>query len=284
MELIQLNDPARRYRNHGRHSVIVRVCRSDSGFPVLDQDRIGDSGSGTAPPRHVAKAGAFSAHPVCPFRRRKPMRHFQILLSTALALLCASISIAEDNTGKQDGEFISLFNGRDLSGWVVMGKDQGWKVTDGVIRSKGDRGGNWLRSRKQYRDFIYRVEWRVSKGGNSGVFIRSAKNGQPWITGYEVQISNAPRDDAHCTGSLYGYFPVKPRPDETHDKWHTFEIHCRGSRITVIADGVKCVDADQSKNDKTRNKPLEGYVGLQDSHSSDGHYIEYRKVEIKVLR
>ena len=211
------------------------------------------------------------------------MRQFQLLLWAAVLVSWVSTADAADNSGKK-GEFVSLFNGRDLSGWLVMGKDQGWTVKDGVIRSEGEQGGNWLRSDRTYKDFVFRVEWRVSEGGNSGVFIRSAKDGQPWVTGYEVQISNAPRDDAHCTGSLYGCFSVNPRPDETHDKWHTFDIHCQGSRITVTADGVRCVDADQSTNEKTRNKPLMGYIGLQDSHSSTGHYIEYRKVEIKVIR
>ena len=230
------------------------------------------------------RQGSVFLLPVSSSGEEKIMRQFQLLLWTAVILPWATIAGAADNSEKTEGEFVSLFNGRDLTGWVVMGKDQGWKVTDGIIRSEGDQGGNWLRSDRQYKDFVFRVQWRVSKGGNSGIFIRSAKDGQPWTTGYEVQISNAPRDDAHCTGSLYGYFSVNPRPDETHDKWHTFESHCQGSQITVIADGVRCVDADQSKSEKTRNKPLMGYVGLQDSHSRDGHYIEYRKVEIKVIR
>lgn len=176
-----------------------------------------------------------------------------------------------------------MFNGKDLSGWVVMGNKDAWAVKDGVIRSEGAKSGKWLRSEKEYTDFVLLVEWRVSKGGNSGVFIRVAEQGLPWFTGYEVQISNAPRDDAHCTGSLYGFVAVKPRPDESADKWHTFEMHCKHGHITVIADGVKCIDHDQFSSEKTKNRPLKGYVGLQDSHSPPGHYVEYRSVKIKVL-
>lgn len=113
--------------------------------------------------------------------------------------------------------------------------------------------------------------------------VTNSEKGLPWFTGYEVQISNAPRDDAHCTGSLYGFVAVKPSPDETADKWHKFEIQCKDSHITVTADSVKCIDHDQSASDKTKNRPLKGYIGLQDSHSSTGHYIEYRNVNIKVL-
>jgi len=207
----------------------------------------------------------------------------KLLLSLFAALLLASAVHAGGKKDKAEEGFTPLFNGKDLSGWVVMGKRSGWKVADRVIRSEGASGGNWLRSEKEYGDFVLKVEWRVSEGGNSGVFIRSAKKGAPWTTGYEVQISNARRDESHCTGSLYGYFAVDPRPDESADKWHTFEIHCRGPQIKVIADGVTCIDVDQSKHDKTKEKPLSGYVGLQDSHSPAGHYIEYRNIRIKPL-
>src|SRR5689334_24666924 len=73
---------------------------------------------------------------------------------------------------KDDG-FVPLFNGKDLAGWVVKGKPEGWQVTkDGILRSEGGKGGEWLRSEKEYDDFILKVEWKVSKDGNSGVFLR----------------------------------------------------------------------------------------------------------------
>jgi hypothetical protein len=210
------------------------------------------------------------------------MKMHRATFAVLTTVVCLAL-YAQGRSHAEDDGFVSLFNGEDFSGWVIMGKKEGWTVTDGVIRSEGATGGKWLRSEKQYGNFVLKVEWRVSKGGNSGVFIRTAERGLPWFTGYEVQITNAPRDDAHCTGSLYGYVAVKPRPDESADKWHEFEIRCRDNHLTVIADGVTCVDHDQSLSDKTRNKPLKGYVGLQDSHSSTGHYIEYRNVKIKVL-
>src|SRR5437016_3707859 len=52
---------------------------------------------------------------------------------------------------KDDG-FVSLFNGKDLAGWVVKGKAAGWQVKDGVLRSEGAKGGDWLRSEKEYGD------------------------------------------------------------------------------------------------------------------------------------
>ena len=46
---------------------------------------------------------------------------------------------------KEDG-FVPLFNGKDLKGWVVKGKAEGWQIRNGVIRSEGATGGDWIRS------------------------------------------------------------------------------------------------------------------------------------------
>ena len=208
-------------------------------------------------------------------------------ITLIVALACGRCFCGD--TKDEDG-FVLLFNGKNFNGWEIMGKKEGWAIKDGVIRSGGGQGGNWLRTKKKYRDFILKVEWRVSKGGNSGVFIRSGRDlalspdGLRLITGYEVQISNARRDDSHCTGSLYGFVAVKPRPDEAADRWHRFEIRCQGNRITVTSDGLKCIDFDQSTDAQTKKKPLKGYIGLQDSHSPKGHYIEYRNIRIKPLK
>ena len=202
--------------------------------------------------------------------------------------LAHGASFSADEQG--DDGFVPLFNGKNFAGWEIMGQQEGWKIKDTVIRSDGGQGGKWLRTKKQYNNFILKVEWKVSKGGNSGVFIRTDRdlklsaNGLRLTTGYEVQISNAPRDASHCTGSLYGFVAVKPRPDESADKWHTFEIRCQDNQVTVMCDGIKCIDFDQSSNKATQEKPVTGYIGLQDSHSPKGHYIEYRNVRIKTLK
>ena len=203
------------------------------------------------------------------------------LLCAVAWSFCATVCLAKDTNN--DKGFTCLFNGKDLGGWVIEGETEGWQVKDGLIRSEGEQGGHWLRSEKQYDNFIFQVEWRISEGGNSGVYIRSTAENDPWETGYEIQISNAPRDDLHCTGSLYGHAAVRPRPDESANTWHRFEIHCQRHHITIFADGVQCVDFDQSTSSTAKDKPLKGYVGLQDAHAAAGNYIEYRHVSIKVL-
>ncbi len=202
--------------------------------------------------------------------------------AAALLIVLTAFSTAPADDAGEEG-FVPIFNGENLDGWVVMGNAEGFRVVDGVIHSDGNSGAHWMRTEAEYGDYTLKLEWKVSENGNSGVFVRSDDEGEPWLTGYEIQISNEPRDDAHCTGSLYGYASVNPRPDESFDTWHTFEVHCVGGKVTVIADGVQCVEFDQSTSTETADKPLTGYIGLQDSHSPDGHYVEYRNIRIKEL-
>src|SRR5437899_8586901 len=73
--------------------------------------------------------------------------------------------VADD---KETG-FTSLFNGKDLTGWHIMGGGQ-FSVKDGVILL--NKGGGWLRSDKEYKDFELRLEFRfVEKNANSGIFL-----------------------------------------------------------------------------------------------------------------
>ncbi|MFN0195107.1 MAG: DUF1080 domain-containing protein [Planctomycetaceae bacterium] len=185
---------------------------------------------------------------------------------------------------KKEEGFEQLFNGKDLSGWKVMGKPEGFTFADGILRSEGAKGGNWIRYETPLENYSLRLEWKISKEGNSGVFIRALEEGNPWETGYEVQLYDAPgREPQYGTGSLYGYFAPKPEPNHDPDVWHTLEIVCKGPHIQVIADDVKCLDVDQTTSEKSKDKPLKGYIGLQDSHSTEGHYIEYRNVRVKTL-
>lgn len=185
----------------------------------------------------------------------------------------------------EGADWVRLFNGKDFDGWEIMGDKAGWEILKGgVIRSDGAKGGNWLRYAKQeFGDFVLRVQWRVSKDGNSGVFIRATREGQPWITGHEVQISNEPRDDSHCTGSLYGSVAVNPRPDESSGRWHEFEIRCGGEHIVVLCDGVKVIDATHAAHEALRSRPLKGFIGLQDAHAGPGNWIEWRNIRLKRL-
>lgn len=204
------------------------------------------------------------------------------VLGLALALSTATCAGAAEEDG-----FIELFNGENLEGWSVKGNEAGFQVKDGIIHSKTGAGGNLMYyTEQEFADFELIVEWRVSPKGNSGVFIRADESElQPWSTSFEIQISSEEpaRDDSRCTGSLYAYVAVDPRPHERPEEWRTFHIRAEGGNVQVKVDGVEVIDFDMDTLPDTKDKPRSGFIGLQDSHGPAGTWIEYRTVKVRPL-
>jgi hypothetical protein len=211
----------------------------------------------------------------------------KLMTATALAFaLTLGAHAATQLTPDKDG-YLHLFNGKDLAGWEIWDKKTDFPIKDGIIRCEHGGGGQFmLYTAQEFSDFELVVEWRVSPKGNSGVFIRSPFKEWPWETAYEIQISNEqpPRDNDHCTGSLYGCAPVHPRPDETPERWRTYTVRAEGGHITVKVDGVQVVDFNQAANEKTKDKPLKGFIGVQDNHAGiENTWVEYRTIKVKPL-
>jgi len=198
-----------------------------------------------------------------------------------LPVLVQSAALALSPQERAEG-FASLFGARDLTGWIVAGAPEGWSAANGTIHSDGGKGGALLQTEQEFGNFILRLEWYLSRTGNSGVFLRGANGGG----GYEIQLL-APwtphRDDLHCTGSLYGYAPVDPRPDETTQRWRDMEIVCMGERVTISVDGRICCQADLNLIPELKSAPTRGRIGLQDSHTGPGEFVEFRNIRVKDL-
>jgi len=190
--------------------------------------------------------------------------------------------------GSEEG-FAPLFDGSAESlaaNWTTAGNRDAWKVEDGLLRTDGVEGGDWLRTKQEYADFVLRMEWMVPEYGNSGVGIHGGQDGISG--GCEVQIL-APwdpyRPDLNCTGSLYGLVPVQLRPDETPRIWHSFEITCAGGRITIFSDDVKCIDVNAAETPSLKDLAKKGYVSLQSCHTHAGEkWVKFRNIRVKELR
>lgn len=181
--------------------------------------------------------------------------------------------------------FVPLFNGVDLSGWQVMGAPS-WSVKDGVIECSGE-GGGWLRSDGQYRDFILRLEYKVSPGANSGIFVRAKLEGDPAFTGMEVQVLDdyGEQPDKHSNGSLYDAVAPAVNPSKPAGEWNQAEITCWGNQLTVYENGQRLYSVDlfdpalnavQSEERKFPNRAPLGYVGMQ----NHGSKVWYRNIRI----
>ncbi|WP_397569875.1 DUF1080 domain-containing protein [Schlesneria sp. T3-172] len=199
---------------------------------------------------------------------------FQIEVPNGGQFLLRNMTVAE--IGYQ-----SLFNGRDLSGWEGVGGDREacWSVIDGVLTCSGKKGP-WLRSADEYGDFNLRLDYLVSKGGNSGVYVRVPADGnhhrdndtQP-AAGFEVQIlddtapEHAALKDFQYSASIYDFVGADPRNSRPLGEWNSLEINCLGQKITTWHNGVQVTNISAEELPHLALRSVKGFLGLQ-NHST----------------
>jgi hypothetical protein len=222
------------------------------------------------------------------------MKH---LLSLALTALAFPLFAADS-----DG-FVSMFNGRDLTGWTNINcAPETWTVKDGNIHCTGRPVGA-LRTTRQYENFIMEVEWRhLQHGGNSGVFIWGtpiSAPGVPFLRGIEVQVldhgyatnyekQNGKKSDWFTTHG--DVFPIhgatmiplgkhrgsRSFPSEDRSKpspeWNHYRIVCTNGSLRLHVNGKEVSGGDDCNYRK-------GYLALE----SEGAPVEFRNIRIKEL-
>ncbi len=200
----------------------------------------------------------------------------KMMLCALMLFTLASATVAFPEEG-----WVELFNGKDLTGWRMIGKGS-FVVEDGVLASRGGLGlGMLTYEARKFRDFVLEVEWKVAhRCNNSGIFIRfPEKSDDPWFAvrnGYEVQIDDCDKKGLkNQTGSLYDISPALRVASKPAGEWNTYQITVVGQRYTILLNGEKVNEFD---GDRGR----EGYIGLQ-AHDpvSKVYFRRVRAREIK---
>ena len=173
--------------------------------------------------------------------------------------------------------FVSIFNGKDLTGWeglvknpIVRGKMSkrelakaqvkanaqmlnDWFVKDGVIGFKGE-GYNNICTIKDYGDFEMLVDWKITNGGDSGIYLR----GTPQVQIWDIARTNVGAEVG--SGGLYNNQKNERIPLEVADNpindWNTFRIKMVGERVTVYLNGVLVTDNVALENYWDRKLPI----------------------------
>jgi hypothetical protein len=219
--------------------------------------------------------------------------------------------------------FVSIFNGKDLTGWKIPEGDNGhWKVVDGVIDY--DAGSEALKDKnlwtvKSYKNFVARVDWRIKAtpyiSKNMRIVMPDGhdkldESGQPIrITapdsdsGFLLRGSSKAQLNIWCwpigSGEMYGYrtdanmpqaikAAATPKMNADNDigKWNTFEVTVQDSTVTVVLNGKTVIDKITLPD-----LPAEGPLGLQHHGGvKDGVYtgipalVQFRNIHVKELR
>ena len=191
---------------------------------------------------------------------------------------------------ESEGEFKSVFNGKDLQGW--FGAKENYEVANGAILCKPGKGGT-LFTEAEYGDFVAQVEFRLPPGGNNGLAIRYPGNGNPAYAGMtELQVLDntaakyAKLDKRQYHGSAYGMAAATRGYLRPVGEWNFQEVTVKGSTIKVVLNGTKILDTDLSKiTEYMANSPHPG-KDLKSGHFGfAGHSdpVAFRNIRIRSL-
>jgi len=224
---------------------------------------------------------------------------------------------AADNTltaAEKEAGWVLLFDGESHEGWRGVNKDHfptGWQVVDGTLMCKGsgegeagaEDGGDILYDKK-FKNFTLKLDWKISEGGNSGIFYlgEEVEDWPIYKTAPEMQILDNERhpdallgkDGNRKAGSLYDLIPAKPQNANPAGEWNSVEIICYQGTVVHKQNGEVVVEyhlwtddwnamvADSkfpALNEDWANVPKEGYIALQD-HGND---VWFKNIKIKEM-
>ena len=172
------------------------------------------------------------------------------------------------------GKPISLFNGKDLTGWRMSSQSSPavWKVENGILISPGE--GPELINDSKFEDFKLHVEFNCGANSNSGVYLRGR---------YEVQIETDSIEEppSHHTGGVYGFLAPSPELPRRPGEWQSFDITLIGRMITVVQNGQTIIDNQEipgiTGGALDSHEGLPGPIYLQGSEK--GH-VAYRSMVV----
>jgi hypothetical protein len=210
--------------------------------------------------------------------------------------------------------WVLLFDGKTNEGWRGYNKTAfpaAWTVENGVLRLKGSGNGEAgavdggdIIYKEKFSNFDLKMEWKISEGGNSGIFIlaKEVPGWEIYRTAPEMQVLDNDRhpdallgkDGNRKAGSLYDLIPAKPQNAKPAGEWNSVEIICYQGTVAYKQNGASVVEYhlwtpewnELVKNSKFpalnpdwANVAKEGFIGLQD-HGND---VYFRNIKIRKL-
>ncbi len=184
--------------------------------------------------------------------------------------------------------FYPLFNGENLDGWSIRGDNhRAYAAQDGNLAITGQGNGGWMFTERAFANFVLRLEYKLdAAGGNSGIALRAAADGEPSITGVEIQVVAPIAPSVESSGAIFGAVPPQAQADKPAGEWNAMEIVCDGARVQTTLNGQMLYDVNLDSFDRPtadgaplKDRMREGFIALQDH----AEHVEFRNVRIKPL-
>jgi hypothetical protein len=229
--------------------------------------------------------------------------------TVATATISAPSGANELTTEEKNNGWKSLFDGKSMSGWhsyLKRGNLVGWKIEDGsmYLDSVADKNGHSIGddpvSDGEYENFHLKIDWKISKEGNSGIMFgvkESKEFDSDYFTGPEMQVlDNKDAEDAvnpkHRAGDLYDLIAARPETAHPAGEWNSAEIYKNKDSLVLSLNGTEVVktimwDDNWKKlvaGSKFKAWPSfgtfkSGHLALQDH----GHHVWFKNIRIKTL-
>jgi len=213
--------------------------------------------------------------------------------STTAAVL--GLALAAGALAADEG-FVTIFNGSGTAGWKT---NTGKPLPEANVQADGlnphKSGGYLVVHDAPHGDFVLEFDYKLSKGCNSGVFIRVGDLKDPVMTGIEVAIDDTKGRGLHDPGAFYDLVAPRVNAQKPAGEWNHMSIAAKGPTIEVVLNGetVNRINLDEwteqgQRPDGSKHKfskvtvkdlPRSGYLGFQDH----GANCWYKNVKIKSL-
>ena len=171
-----------------------------------------------------------------------------------------------------------MFNGKDFAGWWTEGNLDKWRIEDSGEVVRYDRAGDYLRTEKLYANFTWSFEYKMERGGNSGVSVRTPKEGWPTADGMELQLLDTPYNaeikDQPCM-AVYGHVLPLDRADKS-ERWNRVVVKADGWMISAWMNGRLVQQVNTFHHPELKHRYLRGWLGFQDH----GAWIRVRNVHV----
>jgi hypothetical protein len=202
-----------------------------------------------------------------------------LTLVTASLLALPFLSGAADPPKTEDG-FVSLFDGKTMTGWKVGGNPDTFQIIDGAFVTKGKTAHCfYVGDDKPFVNFELKVDVMTRAHANGGVYFHTKfqESGFP-RAGFECQV-NETHSDPKKTGSLYNIKNVMDVSPVKDDEWWEYDIKVQGKTVTLKVNGKTTVEWTQP--DEFRKKLTGGTFALQ-AHDP-GSEVHYKNISVKRL-
>ncbi|AQP98554.1 glycosyl hydrolase [Pseudoalteromonas aliena] len=224
------------------------------------------------------------------------------ILSLAVALSSSAYAHTVDNqltNEEQKAGWQLLFNGQDMSHWRNFKSNEissQWVITDGAMMLT--KGGGDILTKKMYRNFDLKIDWKISTKGNSGIFVLADELGSMiYSHAPEVQIIDNEEHpdnkiDSHLSGSIYDLFAAPKAAHKPANTWNKVRIQMHDKHLQVWQNGVSTLSiviGSTTWDTLVKNSKFStwlnfatadrGHIGLQDH----GDKVWFKNIKIKEL-